>query len=415
MSSIRLYFISILIILQAISFSLFSADLGSNLAVPNINASFYLPPLPTPETDTSQLTQSELMLKAESLLLNVKTSNRYIGILASNQPHELPVGIQKIIAGVEYTIVLDDLFLDPMGANLKAYMTLQFPGSDKKLGFFADNVRIGPDGIETAQLRLIKDEDVSMGAFTLRFRSDVTRIDWDCNGYNSTTIGGDVIFPSNLVKPLSGEAGDSIPMGSFYANFTDFNDVILGFSMEPFEVNGLPNFEFHPGSVFVDISDLRNPPNIVFPAGFFPANQPQQLNSLWRGLVIPSFTVKLPPGIGANGSQSVEIGAQNMIIDANGITGGLFAANILSIEQGSIGGWEFSIDTLGFTFFKNSFTGFALTGEIMVPISNEQKGFRYAGTLDSQGDLSFSVAYTEKFNANYGEPNYHSIKTLRFK
>ena len=272
----------LLLVLQTSSYISFSANPQSSLVVPNINAAFLLPTLPASNPDTTQITPSELEMKAEALLHKVKTSNRYVGLLAANQAYDLPVGIQKNIAGVEYTIVLDDLFLDPTGANLKAYMTLGFPGSDKKLGFFADSVRLGPNGIETAQLRLIKDKDVNLGAFTLRFRSEITRIDWDCNGYNSTTIGGDVIFPSNLIKPISGSAGDSVAMGSFYANFTDFNDVILGFSMEPFEVNGLPDFEFHPGNVFVDISDIRNPPGTIFPVGFFPANQPQQLNSLWK-------------------------------------------------------------------------------------------------------------------------------------
>ncbi len=389
-----------LLVFQTSSFFSYSATPPSGLAVPNINATLLLPASVNSNPDTAQLTPSALEMKAEALLHKVKTSNRYIGLLAANQAYELPVGIQKNIAGVEYTIVLDDLTLDPTGANLKAYMTVGFPGSDKKLGFFADNVRLGPNGIETAQLKLIKDKDISLGAFTLRFRCDITSIDWDCNGYKSTTIGGDVIFPSNLIKPTSGSVADSVAMGSFFANFTDFNDVVLGFSMEPFEVNGLPDFEFHPGNVFVDISDLRNPPGTIFPAGFFPANQPQQLNTLWRGLVIPEFTVKLPAGLGKNNSESVEIGAQNMIIDANGITGRLFAANVLSLEQGNLGGWEFSIDTLGFTFFKNSFSGFNLTGEIKVPISDEQKGFRYAGLLDSQSNLTFSVAYTEEFNAN---------------
>lgn len=400
MKTTRLAFFFLLLVFQTSSFITHSASSFSSLAVPNMNADFLLPSPPPSYTDTIQLTPSELEVKAEALLHKVNTNNRFVGVLAANQAYELPVGIQKNIAGVEYTIVLDDLFLDPAGASLKAYMTIGFPGSDQKLGFFADNVRLGPNGIETAQLRLIRDKDISIGAFTLRFRSETTMVDWDCNGYNSTTIGGDVIFPSNLIKPLSGTAADSVAMGSFYANFTDFNDVILGFSMEPFEINGLPDFEFHPGNVFVDISDLRNPTGTLFPAGFFPANQPQELNSLWRGLVIPEFTVKLPSGLGTNNSESLNIGAQNMIIDGNGVTGQLFAANILSLEQGSLSGWEFSIDTLGFTFFKNSFSGFKLTGEIKVPISDEQQGFRYAGILDSQANLAFSIAYTEQFNAN---------------
>lgn len=368
--------------------------------VSNLNLSLALPLLSMASGDTTMLTSAQLEAKADALLHEVKTSNKYIGVLAANQAHELPVALRKDIAGVEYTIVLDDLYLDPLGAGLKAYMTILFPGSTEKLGFFADNVRIGPNGIETAQLRLIRDRDIRLGSFTLRFRSDVTRVDWDCNGYHSTTIGGDVIFPSSLIKPAGGAAGDSVSMGSFFANFTDFNDLILGFGMEPFEVNGLPDFQFHPGNVYVDISDLRNPQGTVFPAGFFPVGQGMHLNSLWRGLVIPEFTVRLPEGFNQSNSAPIEIGAQHMLIDANGITGQLFAANILSLEQGDLGGWGFSMDTLGFTFFKNSFSGFKLTGEIKVPISDEQRGFRYSGTLDSQANITFAVASTSAMQAN---------------
>lgn len=351
------------------------------------------------EDPNAPLTPEQLEQKAEQLLLQVQADSRYIGFLANDRTYNLPVGIYKNIAGVEYTIVLDEFKLDPNGASLKAYMTIGVPGSTKKLGFYADNVRIGPEGIETAQLKLIRDLKIGLGSFSLNFRNDVTMVQWDCNGYQSTTIGGDVAFPAGLIKPLNATPADTVLMGSFFANFSDFSDVILGFNMTPFEVNGLPNFEFYPNGVFVDLSDLRNPTNAVYPTGFFPSGTSEQTKKLWRGVYIPTFTVKLPNGL-SSGNQAMSISAQHMIIDGKGITGNIFASNILSLEQGKLNGWQFSIDTVGFRFLHNSFTNFKLTGEIKVPISDEENGFRYAGMLDSQGILSFLIRNAQPFDAN---------------
>lgn len=399
MNKVKFTFLISLLALQLVSISLYSSSEGHALVINDLNLSLEANFSPPP--DTIIITPSERQLKGEALLHKVNTNNRFIGILAPNQAHELPVGIQRVIAGVEYTIVLDDLILDKAGASMKAYMTIQVPGSDRKLGFYADNVRVGPNGIETAQLKLIKDEPVPLGAFSLIFKSEETMVEWDCNGYSSTTIGGDVVFPSEMIKPVSGEVGDSVAMGHFYANFTDINDLFLGFDMEPFEINGLPNFEFHPQGVFIDMSDIRNPQGMIFPSGFFPSNQPQQLNVLWRGVFIPSFTVKLPEGLGAGGQDRLEIVAENLLIDVNGITGDFLVNNLLPIEQGTLGGWGFSIDTFGLTLFKNTFSGFSLNGNIKIPITEQEEGFAYSAMIDNKGDLFFSVSYADQFDADF--------------
>jgi len=397
MNKVKFSFLITLLVFQLVSLTLYSNSARHYITVNDLNLT--LEANASNSTDTL-VTPSELQLKAEALLHKVNTNNRFVGFLSPNQAHELPVGIQKVIAGVEYTIVLDDLILDNAGASMKAYMTLQVPGSDRKLGFYADNVRVGPNGIETAQLRLIKDEPINLGAFSLVFKSEETSVEWDCNGYNSTTIGGEVVFPTDMIKPISEEVGDSLAMGSFYANFTDINDLFLGFNMEPFQINGLPNFEFHPQGVFIDMSDIRNPQGIQFPTGFFPSGQPQQLNVLWRGVYIPTFTVKLPDGLGAGDQDRIEIAAENLFIDGHGITGDLLVNNLLPIEQGNLGGWAFSIDTFGFKLFKNSFSQFNLAGNIVVPITEQNEGFAYTAMIDSQGDLSFSVSYADQFDAD---------------
>lgn len=387
--------LTLIFFLPTIAFSMvnnhINAESVSNLEY-NSYSSYY-----NEDDNDSDLLSQELEQYAENLLLQVKTSNRFVGILATDVAHDLPVGIRKDIAGFEYIIVLDQLSVDKDGATLKAFMTLQFPGSDTKLGFYADNVRIGPEGIESAQLKLIRDKELKMGSFSLVFDSEITMVEWDCNGYSSTTIGGEVIFPSNLIKPIDGNTNDSIVMGGFFASFSDLNDVLLNFNMAPFEINGLPDFEFHPNNVYIDLSDLRNPEQAVFPAGFFPSGQPISLNNLWRGVYIPEFSIKIPSGLGTD---NLTLAAQNMFIDANGITGRLHAANVLALDQGNLGGWEFSIDTLAFNVFKNSFSGFKLNGEIKIPISDDQKGFAYSGLLDSEGNLTFIISQDAQFQAN---------------
>jgi hypothetical protein len=371
-------------------------SVGDGVAIPAVENIYFYNEFEGDPADTTNTPQS-LEEKAEGLLAFVKANNRLVGALIPNQSYPLPIGIQKSIGGIEYIIVLDDMVIDPGGGWLKAYMTIQFPGTDRKIGFYADSIRAAPLNIVAAQLTLIREQLIDFGAFEMVLKPGLTKVQMDCNGYSGTTIGGDIVFNSSIIKPID---GSQTMVSPFLISFTDFSDVLFGIAIQPFEINGLPDFQFHPGSVFLDFSDLRNPQAMAFPVNYFPQGTPENLKVLWRGVYIPNFTMKLPPGISPDENNPIAISGEKLIIDSEGITGGIFANNILPLEQGNIGGWQFSIEKFGFTLLKNSFSNFQLIGQIKVPISSGNKGFAYSTIFDANKNLFLTVSPDSTISAS---------------
>jgi hypothetical protein len=333
----------------------------------------------------------------------VKANNKLVGLLSADQAYTLPIGLHKDIGGLEYLIVLDNLRIDPQGGWISAYMQIKFPGSGEPIGLYADSVRITKNGIQTAQLRMIQDRDITIGGFTINLLQSETYIQWNCNGYESTTIGGELIFNNDMIKPVpdgTGNTTNEVFKGTFQASFEDLSNIMAEINLPDFTIKGVPDMVFYPGTTAMDFSDFDNPDQLVFPEGYYGAGHPVELYDLWRGVYIHDFTVQLPQQFSGEGSGgAMSISAQRLMIDDNGITGGLFADSVLSLEQGNLGGWNFSLDRIGFTLMKNNFQEFEFDGRIVVPIS-EDKPFHYSGVVDDDGDIMFTVETLDSLQAD---------------
>ena len=328
----------------------------------------------------------------------VKANNRFVGLLSSDQVYQLPVGLHRNIGGIEYIIVLDNLSIDPMGGWISAYMSLQFPGADEPIGLYTDSVRLTANGIQTAQLKLIKDESIDLGGFELVLSQSETMVEWSCNGYESTTLAGDLVFKNDILKPVGDTTMADTLKGSFNVSFEDVNNVMASINLPDFQINGLPDMVFYPGETAMDFSDFQNPSNLVFPDGYYNATHPVELYDLWRGIYIHSFTVALPDQF-TNGSGTT-IAAERLMIDNNGITGSLLADSVISLNQGNLGSWQFSLDQVGFSLMKNNFADFQFNGRIVVPISQEDQNFQYEGIVDDENNMSFAVETLDSLKAD---------------
>ncbi|MDA3866386.1 MAG: hypothetical protein PF489_06500, partial [Salinivirgaceae bacterium] len=352
-----------------------------------------------PEHDTSEMDLNQYI---DMLKRVVEENNRYVGFLSADRIYQLPIGLHKNIGGVDFTIVLDNLRIDAGGGWISAYMTIELPGANERVGLYADNVRITKNGIQTAQLKMIQDRALDIGGFTLKLKQDETLVQWNCNGYESTTIGGELIFNNELLIPVlpDGTPEPSLPLvGEFLVSFEDLNNIMAGIDLPDFQISGLPDMTFSTGETMLDMSDFDNPENQSFPDGFFEGSYNTDMANLWRGVYIHSFSVQLPEQF-SNSAEGLTLGAEGLIIDNNGITGNLFAANIIGLEQGDLGGWQFSLDELGFSLMKNNFNSFQFAGQIRLPIAQEDQTFGYEGIVGDSGDMTFAIETLETMQAD---------------
>ena len=346
--------------------------------------------------DTLKLSQLDLDKIADSLTSKVLNENRIVDLLDPKKVYTLPIGICKNIGGINFIIVLDDLHFSSVGLSAKAYISLSFPGSPNKIGLMADNVWIGVDGIQTAQLKMLSDVPIELpGGNGLLLNADSTFIEWDCNGYLGTQLSAKLLLDENTFfkeNPITRNiiTGARVT-GNILCYVTDLNDILLSVSLDPFQVKGLKDFSFYPKEIVLDLSDTRNAESIKFPLDFHSALFDGSNKYLWRGVYINSFSLKFPKSFAKNGSPPV-VSANNFFIDFEGITGTLsLNYPLISLEQGDLGGWKFSVNSFSLAFMKNEFTAFGLAGGIVLPITEQNKPLNYKACFDADKNYLFQV------------------------
>lgn len=346
--------------------------------------------------DTTSKKSLDIDQIADSLTQKVIGENKIVDLLDPGKVYTLPIGIGKMIGGLYYIVVLDDLRFTPSGLTAKAYMSLSFPGSTKKFGLMADNVKIGVGGIQAAQLKMLKDVPVDLpGGNSLLIKADSTFVEWDCNGYKGAQLAASIsldekVFYKENPTTRSIIAGAKVK-GKVLCSVVDFNDILLNISLDPFQVKGLKDFSFYTNEIVLDLSDTRNPGSMQFPSGFESALCDSSNTNLWRGLYINTFKLKFPKKFAKNGSPP-EVTASEFLIDFEGISGYLnLRYPLVSLEEGSLGGWKFSIESLTLRLDKNNITGFGMGGGVVLPITEQNRPLNYMASLGEDGNFLFQV------------------------
>jgi len=356
-----------------------------------------------PGPDTATYSQIDIDQIADSLTQKVIKDNKIVDLLDPKKVYTLPIGIGKQIGGVYYIVVLDDLRFTTTGAVAKAYMSLPFPGSSKKIGLVADDVKISIDGIQAVKLKMLKDKPIDLlGNNSLLINADSTFVEWDCNGYKATQLSAKIeLDPSVFYKenPSTRSIVTGVPVtGRVMCSVVDFNDILLSISVDPFQVKDLKDFSFYPKEIVLDMSDTRNVESMQFPAGYESALFDGANKNLWRGLYINSLTLKFPDKFAKSGP-APEVTVSRFLIDMEGITGSvLLNCPLLTLDQGNLGGWKFSVNSLSLSLEKNELSGFGMAGGILLPITEQNKPLSYQASIDGDKNFLFQVTLPGNIN-----------------
>ncbi len=306
--------------------------------------------------------------------------NKYPEQLASNAKNskksfDLPIGIDKSVGGKKITIAITGMTFTPKNAAFDAAVEIDLPdATPNAIALGAKNICI--DKHISGTLFLAKDIDLSIGKSKLKLK-----------GYNKSGKGTYVVFDNKGFKDLHIQASYTFPKSllvkkdnvspvtaTITADANSWSNWIGSVKIDPFKIKGLKDFTFIPSTVYYDHSDLKNPKNI--PGKFLNNN-----GSLWHGFFIPQLKIELPAIIKNSTNKPLEITADNLVIDNQGVSVDAVAENILSIGNGSLSGWYYSIDKLSVEFIKNSLSASKMSGRIKLPISDTQ--LNYSSILTS--------------------------------
>ncbi len=362
----------------------------------------------------------------------IKAQNRYVGaVSAATLSNELPMGIVRRIGNVDYVLAIDSASRKGGVWVFSAYMAVKLPktGDNSLIAFAARNIVFNPQGIGGASssfLSATRLELVSTNTITLSDDLSVefsktngvsnNYIEFDCNGYKSISLEGKFKFSEGLlipaVVPTTG-SGDVEPpptpvvtppaTGALAANkpkvtatfrimIEDLSNVLVTASITPFKVKGLKDFIFEVQDASLDMSDLINPTGFAFPTGYTGGYTGADA-SLWQGFHLKLLRITFLGVKSTNTKPPVSIVAADVLIDDTGISG-LFEAtgNILSIGDGSAGGWAVSIDHLRVKLVQNNLMGAGMEGKLKVPFLGENP-MSYEATMDRvAGDVTYTFA-----------------------
>lgn len=348
------------------------------------------------------------------------------GLLSGNvEDVTFPLEIPKEINNTPVNLQIATMKFAPTYATMDLIGTFVVPETkatkNQILVFGAPRMCISPESLipEGGTVALLKDFTVKDPStdYDLTFKAPENVItpengcfvSWSKNKFEMLNLDLDMTLP-NLRKVSGGSATEQCPKMHLTANITEWEDWLATGSIDPFEHEDLPGYVFTTDQVIVDYSSSRNDKSMnSFPEGYKLADAGLATKTVneWRGLYMKELSMEFPKSIKiGNGNERMKVSVNDLFIDKSGITldaGIVNAINYSAGENGTIGGFKFSLDKIYVSVIQNNFNKFGFDGQLEIPL--------FKGTVD----YSCSI-YNQRFTEKGGGKGYaYVFKTSQIK
>ncbi len=345
-----------------------------------------------------------------------------------NKPAVFPLGMRKMIANVPATVAITNMRFYPEYAEATVLVKVEVPQQSRILVFGAENIQISFDGnlIGDIKLALLSNVTIPLGEMgnliikgslddkTGRGNSE-TFLSLDCNAeFKKLSLGMELeMNPGIFVPAGSGKNEPKTLTSSFKAEIENWNHFLVEISLAPFEIKSLEGFTFEVKKATLDLSDYENPAAFSAPKNYFRDYCSYPDKNQWRGVFIDKFSLVLPPEFKIkDSSERIALEGENLLIDENGLSGGVSALDVLPLEKGDANGWAFSVTDLELFLTANKITGFGFGGELGIPLTEKIKTLRYSALIEQGGKYLFKVNLGEKLSIDmFGTADVYLEKT----
>lgn len=345
----------------------------------------------------------------QAVLKKVKELKNFISFIDASSSFTLPVGIEKSVGGVTYTLVIEAIRVKPTHAELDVFLEFTLPQNNKSLMFMARGIKLTKKGgiVGDAKLELLGDNSVNFNGDRIQLilkggatnpdgthASGGTYVTIDCDGFRELSLDALVKFSRDLIVPenADGQVTTGNVMAGFKAVVTDWNDLLVQLELPAFQVSSLKDFGFKASGIVFDFSDTRNAPSVVFPEGYLNTQALPGNGNLWRGFYMRDLLVRMPAQFRKKSGAETELRAQHMLIDSRGLSGVFSATTIIPLNEGNMNGWAYSLDSVAVKLMANELQQASFKGKMVVPVSNEQTPFTYTAVITGSNDYLFSVS-----------------------
>lgn len=341
--------------------------------------------------------------QARAAIQKIRELNNFITNLDEASKFELPVGISKTIGGVTYDLAIHAIRLKPAYAELDVFLQFEVPQNGMILTFMARNIKLTNKGgiVGDATLELVGDYAINMNGNKSQIilkgsqSNGNTFVTIDCDGFKELGVDAEVKFSRDLIRPenADGSQAEGHVTASFSTVMTNWNDLVVQLTLPTFQVNGLPGVSFSVQEAVFDFSDFRNASNVQFPEGYETAQMLPDNPNVWRGFYMRELIVKLPREFKKRGSnERTTFYASNVVIDNVGFSGALKATELMTLQEGDMAGWAFSLESLQVEMRANQLVSGGFSGKIVIPVAKEETPFEYSAVINAGGNYVFSVS-----------------------
>ncbi len=359
---------------------------------------------------------------------------RLLSEIVGGDPVRLPVGLDRKIDGKNLLIGITALDFTTEGATVKLLYEQQFDFlADDTYLSLGGEVCLKPSGFGAeVLLHLNRDltfdanpNDTVVNSLRLKgssgsaaeIKNTATHIEFDCACVKSFGLKfeGDLSRKRFVKEDAAGQIVEGAAVGFRFGVRLDRttacdpevleeipeelrgrfreNGFIVNVDFDPFQFKGLEDWGFRIDDAAIDFSSSENPAGMVFPPEYTDADFgiPDEasaeitglLRNTWTGFYFREFSVRGPHGwYDRGGTESdFKAGLSNMIIDAKGLSVNLFIQNLVGTETGNLGGWAFSVDTVGVRIAKNVFREGMIGGDLGFPLLAKDSVMQYTALL----------------------------------
>ncbi len=306
---------------------------------------------------------------------------RRLGLYTSTPPGDpgslLPVVLNTEIKNRDYKIYIDNInIVAGEDASLDAYMVMEDPKTGDKFAMEGKNIHFTASGLtEDISSRLKLDTDIEYVVnnnllFRLKGTND-TYVEWGCQGFKKMGIDAEFEVCRNYLIPLNPTTMEvsNNPEERVKLEFKGKIDSWADFTVDvdvsnPFIVAKAPNFKWTAKNIKFDYSQISNPDGDFLPPNYEIVDNPVEH---WQGLYIGELSANIKQ-IKKNNAD-ITIGVEKAIFDRMGFSGNIYADyEVISLDQGNLGGWAFSLSNFNARFKYNHLEGAGFGGLIHVPI-----------------------------------------------
>lgn len=322
----------------------------------------------------------------------------------------VPFGWDEAIDNHKVVLRISEMVFKPTGASLDIEAGYEMPGefAGHPVRFKADDVCFHPGGF-AEKLKIYLDKDLIIGDrgeglgadsetpppdnFQVVFKGkgtannldNATYIEFDCDGFRCLQIKSFAVFPREWMVPENTETAEPLPTGNVRCLFetticrSNAAGGVIGMVSfdKPFQIAGLPRWSFSLSNVWLDLTEQKNPENMQFPTGYDPsrlqiqgvtAQSDPRLVKTWTGFYAQNIAVRLPPEFNGPDAGRLSFNVNNLIIDKSGLSVQIGVRDVVSITDGQVRGFKFSIEEIALGIVQNTSVSGSMRGKMGLPV-----------------------------------------------